>query len=147
MKGFLLDINTLLALAWPNHVQHGAAHTWFERESKQGWGTCSVTQIGFVRISSHPSFVHHVSTQEALEKLKEIAAAPGHAFWPEPEDGYTGGAFAHLVSRILTHGMVTDGFLAGVAKFNAGKLATFDKALARAFPDCCVLVGVNQSAR
>jgi toxin-antitoxin system PIN domain toxin len=142
MKGFLLDINTLLALTWPNHVQHRAAHEWFERESKEGWGTCSVTQIGFVRISSHPAFEHHVSIQEAFQKLKEIAAVPGHAFWPEPANGYAGEYLSHTVPRTLTHGMVTDGFLAGVAGSNGGKLATFDKALARAFPDCCVLVGV-----
>ncbi|MGH7995119.1 MAG: TA system VapC family ribonuclease toxin [Opitutaceae bacterium] len=143
MKGFLLDVNTLLALAWPNHVQHRPANEWFERESKRGWGTCSVTQIGFVRICSHPAFEHHVSTQEALQKLKEIAAVPGHSFWPGPADGCASESLGHVAPRILTHGMVTDGFLAGVAKFNGGKLATFDKALARAFPDCCALVGVS----
>ena len=141
MKGYLLDINTLLALAWPNHVQHRVAHGWFQRESTRGWGTCSVTQIGFVRISSHPAFEHHVSTQEAFQKMKEIAAVPGHVFWPEPADGYAGKSLAHAVPEILTHGMVTDGFLAGLAKINGGRLATFDKALARAFPDSCTLVG------
>jgi toxin-antitoxin system PIN domain toxin len=141
MKGYLLDINTLLALAWPNHVQHRVAHEWFDLESKRGWGTCSVTQLGFVRISSHPAFEHHVTTQEAFQKLKEIAAVPGYSFWPEPTVGFASDSFSDAVARILTHGMVTDGFLAGVAKFNGGKLSTFDKALARAFPDCCTLVG------
>jgi len=141
MKGCLLDINTLLALAWPNHLHHRSAHEWFARESKRGWGTCSVTQLGFVRISSHPAFEHHVSAQEAFQKLKEIAAVPGHIFWPEPADGYASESLSQVVPKILTHSMVTDGFLAGVAKFNGGKLATFDKALARAFPDGCVLVG------
>ena len=25
---YLLDVNVLIALAWPNHVHHAAAHTW-----------------------------------------------------------------------------------------------------------------------
>jgi predicted nucleic acid-binding protein len=25
----LLDVNVLLALAWPNHVHHAASRTWF----------------------------------------------------------------------------------------------------------------------
>jgi toxin-antitoxin system PIN domain toxin len=141
MKGFLLDVNTLLALAWPNHVQHRTAHDWFEHESKRGWGTCSVTQIGFVRISSHPAFEHHVSTQEAFQKLWEIVAVPGHAFWPEPAKGCMNETMGPGLLGILTHGMVTDGFLAGIAAFNGGKLATFDRALVRAFSDSCILVG------
>jgi len=145
MKGYLLDVNTLLALAWPNHIQHRAAHTWFDRESERGWGTCSVTQIGFVRISSHPAFDHHVSTQEAFHKLREIVAFAAHDFWPEPSGGYANELFSRTLPRTLTHGTVTDGFLASVAAFNGGKLATFDKPLARVFPDCCVLIGGAKS--
>lgn len=140
MKGYLLDTNTLLALAWPNHVQHHAAREWFGRESRRGWGTCSVTQLGFVRISSHPAFEHHVSTPEAFQKLKEILAVPGCVFWPEPSGGCLGEFLAPATNRILTHGLVTDGFLAGVAGFSGGRLATFDRALSRAFPDWCALV-------
>lgn len=147
MKGYLLDVNTLLALAWPNHVQHGAAHQWFRRESARGWGTCSVTQIGFVRISSHPAFAHHVSTQEAFGKLGEIIAVAGHRFWPEPAEGYANAFFAQTVPHVLTHGMVTDGYLASVAGFGGGKLATFDQALASALPKYCSLVGRNRAAR
>lgn len=141
MKGYLLDINSLLALAWPNHLHHRAAHEWFARESKRGWGTCSVTQLGLVRISSHPAFEYHVSTPEAFQKLEEIVGVPGHAFWPEPAGGFASESLSPAFSKILTQSMVTDGFLAGIATFNGGKLATFDKTLARAFPDSCVLVG------
>jgi len=42
MKGHLLDVNVLLALAWPNHVQHTRAHGWFTREHPWGWGTCTL---------------------------------------------------------------------------------------------------------
>lgn len=56
MKAALLDINVLLALAWPNHQNHAAAHGWFARESRHGWATCAFTQLGFVRPSSNPAY-------------------------------------------------------------------------------------------
>jgi hypothetical protein len=141
MKGYLLDINVLIALAWPNHTQHARAHEWFGREQSAGWSTCTVTQIGFVRISSHPAMEHHVSTQESFRKLLEIVALGGHSFWQEPPGGYTNDAFLKTVPNTLTHGLVTDGYLATVAAFHGGKLATLDKQLARTFGDLAVLVG------
>lgn len=133
MKGYLLDVNVLIALAWPNHAHHGKAHAWFAQERSAGWGTCMVTQMAFVRISSHPSVEHHVSTQEALGKLREIMSLPGHTFWPEPLDGYSHNEFAKTVPNTLTHGLVTDGYLATVAACHGGKLATFDRQLSRIF--------------
>jgi toxin-antitoxin system PIN domain toxin len=140
MKGYLLDVNLLIALAWPNHVQHRTAQAWFQRESQLGWGTCSLTQVAFVRISSHPSFDHHVSTQVAFEKLHEIIALQGHVFWPEPDGGYANDGFSRTIPNTLTHNLVTDGFLATVAAANDAKLATLDRRLVRIFPDLAVLV-------
>jgi toxin-antitoxin system PIN domain toxin len=141
MKGYLLDVNVLIALAWPNHPQHAIAHEWFERESPNGWGTCIVTQIGFVRVSSHPAIDHHVSTQEAWKKLLEIVALPSHSFWPEPSEGCRDKAFSKTLPSMLTHGLVTDGYLATVAAFHGGKFATCDRQLVRTFAQIAVLVG------
>ena len=141
MKGYLLDVNVLIALAWPNHLNHAAAHEWFNRESPNGWGTCMVTQIGFVRVSSHPAFDQHVSTQHAWQKLLEIAALPGHSFWPEPAEGCSNPTFLQTLPNMLTHGIVTDGYLATVAASNGGKLATSDRQLVRTYPQIAVLVG------
>lgn len=140
MKGYLLDVNVLIALAWPNHTLHSIAHKWFAGIQPAGWGTCMVTQLGFVRICSHPKFDHHVSTQEALQKLLEIAATPGHAFWPEPETGYANKVFSKTLPGTLTHGQVTDSYLATVAAFNDGKLATFDEPLSKTFNNLCVRI-------
>ena len=141
MKGYLLDVNLLIALAWPNHPQHARAGAWFARERGLGWGTCMVTQLGFVRVSSHPSVDPHVTTQEAMQKLKEIAETPGHFFWPEPPAGYLNVAFAKTLPNTLTHGAVTDGYLATVASYNGGKLATLDRTLTKLFSTMTVLVG------
>jgi toxin-antitoxin system PIN domain toxin len=141
MKGYLLDVNLLIALAWPNHPQHGAAHRWFGREHSTGWGTCTVTQIGFVRVSSHPAMEHHVSTQEAWHKLKEIVALPTHSFWEEPPGGCANDAFSKTIPNTLTHGLVTDGYLATVAAVHGGKVATFDRQLSRTFGSLASFVG------
>ena len=45
----LLDVNTLIALAWPNHSHHVAAHNWFATW-KGGWATTPFTEVGFVRV-------------------------------------------------------------------------------------------------
>jgi predicted nucleic acid-binding protein len=100
-----------------------------------------VTQIGFVRVSSHAAIEHHVSAQEAWQKLFEIVALPSHSFWAEPPEGCKNDAFSKTVPNILTHGLVTDGYLATVAAFHGGKLATFDKQLARTFGPLAFLVG------
>jgi uncharacterized protein len=140
MKGCLLDVNLLIALAWPNHVQHAIAQRWFQHERAGGWGTCLVTQLAFVRISSHPAVLHHVSTPEAAQKLLEIVSLPDHSFWPEIPGGYRNEVFSQSRPNILTHAFVTDGYLAALAAFHGGKLATFDRQLARAFNRSVVLV-------
>jgi predicted nucleic acid-binding protein len=53
----LLDLNVLIALAWPSHVHHAVAQTWFGRNRRQGWATYPMTQTGFLRISSNPKFI------------------------------------------------------------------------------------------
>lgn len=143
MKGFLLDVNLLIALSWPNHPQHELAHDWFARENVGGWGTCTVSQIGFVRVSSHPALPFHVSTQEALHKLGQITALPTHRFWPESPSGFANDAFSMTAPNIFTHGLVTDGFLVTIAASHGGKLATLDRQLARTFGDRVCLVTSN----
>ena len=143
MTGYLLDVNLLIALAWPNHTQHAAAHRWFAQNQAHGWGTCMVTQLGFVRISSHPALPHHVSTQAALQKLRQITAMPTHKYWPEPDGGYANETFTQTTATTLTHKLVTDGYLATVAALHGGKLATFDRQCVAAFPDQCALITAN----
>ena len=42
----LPDVNTLIALAWPNHVHHDAARSWFVANRAAGWATCALTEAG-----------------------------------------------------------------------------------------------------
>jgi hypothetical protein len=47
----LLDVNVLLAWAWPTHIYHGAAHRGFPGVASSGWASCPLTQLRFVRLS------------------------------------------------------------------------------------------------
>jgi hypothetical protein len=49
----LLDVNVLVALAWPNHQFHLAAIRRLESRRNR-WATCALTQLGFIRLSSNP---------------------------------------------------------------------------------------------
>lgn len=135
MSGHLLDANVLIALAWPNHPHHGRAHAWFKREQKRGWGTCLVTQLAFIRVSSNPAVPHHVSPQAAYRQLLQIAALPQHFFVAEPGTGYADAEFARTMPNTLTHHLVTDAYLVTLAAIRKVKLATFDQQLVAAFPE------------
>ena len=47
----LLDVNSLLALGWSTHQFHQKVVARLERRPHQPWGTCALTQLGFVRLS------------------------------------------------------------------------------------------------
>ena len=38
----LLDVNVLIALAWPTHVHHETAVDWFTSRSGQPWATTAI---------------------------------------------------------------------------------------------------------
>ena len=51
----LLDINFLVALFDPRHVNHGVAHDWFGTRIPSDSATCSATEAGSVRVLSNPA--------------------------------------------------------------------------------------------
>jgi hypothetical protein len=122
----LLDVNVLLALAWPNHQHHGQAHAWFAAHSKKGWATCASTQLGFVRPSSNPSYAPEpVSAQDAATLLREWTRHPARRFWASP-----GAEDPAIHAHVSGHPQVNDAWLVAAARINAGRLVTLDSRLA-----------------
>ena len=131
---FLLDLNLLLALAWPSHVHHELAHGWFEGERSPRWATCPLTQLGFIRLSSNPAFTTDaVAPGAALAMLRAMAAMDGHEFWPNEIDCVGRGFGGHL--RIAGHRQVTDAYLFSLARARSGCLATLDRRMRRLLPE------------
>jgi hypothetical protein len=124
----LLDINVLLALAWPNHQFHGAARAWFSDRSGEPWSTCAVTQLGFIRLSSNPAFTERaVTPAEAARLLGLMTERDDHAFLEaRSEPGRS-----EVWSTIGGHRQVTAAYLVALARDHDTQLATFDLRLAR----------------
>jgi uncharacterized protein len=151
----LLDVNILVALAWPNHVHHGPAQAWFRRRGPEPWATTPTTESGFVRVSSNRAALPTaVAPVEALALLDRMRQVPGHRFLPDDVELVVGsageGGFGGVErERIATHRSVTDAHLLALARRHRARLATLDRGLvALAAPDVAdvVLVGATAAA-
>jgi len=122
----LLDLNVLIALAWPQHVHHSRAHSWFaKRES--AWMTTPLTEAGFVRLSTNPSVVtERISMADALSLLSRMRGVPGHVFLP---DSSSLADPAVSLAAVATSRQVTDAHLVNLAASSGARLATFDRAI------------------
>ncbi len=125
---YLLDVNVLIALIDPAHVNHDAAHDWFALEGRQNWATCPVTENGLIRIVGNPKYPNSTgSPAAAIPLLVALTALPGHVFWP---DDICARSSTFLDSqKLLTSGQVTDSCLLALAASKNGKLATLDRRL------------------
>lgn len=122
----LLDVNALVALVWDSHVHHAAIRRWFRSRGGNDWATCTVTESGFVRVSSNPRVLPSpVSVDEARRALSLLRQATGHRFLandvsPCDDD----------VGAIAGHSQVTDAVLVTLARRQGMRLVTFDSAAA-----------------
>jgi toxin-antitoxin system PIN domain toxin len=129
----LLDVNVLIALVWPNHLHHDLVLRWFRNQQRGGWATCSVTQSGFVRVSSnHRVLPAAKSPAEALSLLQELVTLPGHHFLTDDIEVAT----SDLVDphRLLGYRQVTDAHLLAVALRHGARLATLDRGIRHLVP-------------
>ena len=133
MTAYLLDVNVLIALAWPEHRQHSLGRAWFARNSAKGWATCPLVQAGFVRIVSNPAFSSQsVSVQQAIESLTASLQDRAHQFWQDSIS--VPDAVELLKGRVKGHQQITDAFLVALAIHNRGKLATLDQKIVEFAP-------------
>ena len=129
MTAYLLDVNVMLALSWPEHAFHNRVQEWFRRYGAKAWATCPIVQAGFVRILSNPSFSRRaVTPKEALDALEINLRHSGHQFWPDDISLVAG--LGNLRPRIVGHNQITDAYLVALAIHHRGKLATMDRAIA-----------------
>jgi toxin-antitoxin system PIN domain toxin len=132
MNRHLLDVNVLLALVWPRHESHDAAHAWFSKSGHKAWATSPLTQLGVLRLLTNPAVTQGaVSAAAALEAVDEATRHEGHEFWPLDRHMTIG--LRDLAARLQGHRHWTDAVLLWQATERDGVLVTFDsgvKALA-----------------
>jgi uncharacterized protein len=125
-KTWLLDVNVLLAWVWPAHEVHNAAHTWMRDHIQEPWATCPITEMGFLRILTNPSFsTKGPKWAEAIKILrKHTEGSPNHSFWQDSVS--LAEMDLMLGNRIKGPNQITDAYLLTMAIRNNGKLVTFD---------------------
>jgi toxin-antitoxin system PIN domain toxin len=133
MKPYLLDVNLLIALLWPAHKHHADAQRWFRSRPRGVWATCPMTQCGFVRIVSNPTFSRDaLSPKGADEYLTTNLAHPHHRFLADAIP------FARVTlpirEQMQGHQQTTDAYLLGLAVHHSARLATLDQALGALAP-------------
>lgn len=131
-KIYLLDVNVLVALLWPNHMHHGAVIRWFGSDGKRQFATCPLTELGFARLSCNPSAVGRAITLgAALETLAGVSRMPNHHFLRETEQLHS--TLSPIAAHVVGHRQVSDAYLMALARLNGAKLVTLDARIERAF--------------
>ncbi len=135
MTTYLLDVNVLIALVDPAHLQHEQAHAWFLRVGKKSFATCPITENGLLRIIGHPKYPNSPGPPGTVAPaLAAIRILAGHQFWA---DKISIADESHVSALLLSsHSRVTDVYLLALARAHGGRLATLDHRLAvNAVPD------------
>jgi predicted nucleic acid-binding protein len=122
---YLLDVNVLIALAHTGHVLHSKVIGWYQSvlRSATGFHTCSITELGFVRVSATTGLQPDIEgAKQALDALKSSSKI---RFELIPDDL---GA-AHLPAFVKRPQSVTDGHLLELARKNSARLVTLDRGI------------------
>lgn len=114
---YLLDVNVLIAAIWVTHSEHARADAWVQ---KKQLATCPLTELGFLRISTHPKALK--ATMADARKLLEH-------FHSQMAPVFAADDLQPLNSKPESSDEVTDFYLADLAASRGMKLATFDASL------------------
>jgi len=125
---YLLDVNVLVALALHRHQFHNRVAYWLESRAGDACATCSITELGCVRVLTQvPAYGFTVpQARSLLLSLKESGPIP-FSFLPDAND------ISHLPSWVKTPKQLTDGHLAELAKRNNAMLATLDEKISGSY--------------
>lgn len=118
----LLDVNALVALGFLNHEFHDRVVSWIQSHNSPKLASCSITELGFVRVLSQaPAYGFSVAqARTLLLRLKE-ARTSTFTFIPDEHD------VSHLPGWAKTPKQITDGHLSKLATANGAVLATLDE--------------------
>jgi len=119
---YLLDVNALVALGFINHEFHGRVAAWIQSRDSPKFATCSITELGFVRVLAQaPAYGFTViQARTLLLRLKE-ARTSRFMFISDEHD------ISHLPGWVRAPKQITDGHLGALASKNGALLATLDE--------------------
>jgi predicted nucleic acid-binding protein len=125
---YLLDVNALVALGFVNHEFHDRVASWVRAQQFPMLATCSITELGFIRILAQaPAYGLTVAqARTLLLRLKESNLSR-FTFISDDHD------VSHLPSWVKMPKQTTDGHLAKLASANGGVLATLGRKIPGAY--------------
>lgn len=121
---YLLDVNALVALGFINHEFHGRIAAWVQSQDSLHLASCSITELGFVRVLAQAPAYGFTVTQARtlLLRLKQARSSP-LAFIPDTHD------VSHMPAWVRAPKQITDGHLSKLATANSAVLATLDESI------------------
>ena len=125
---YLLDVNALVALGFSHHEFHGRMAAWMQAEKFPPVATCSITELGFVRVLAQaPGYGFSVTLARTLLLRLEKSDRLTHTFLADDHD------VSHLPSWVKTARQTTDGHLTELARGHGVILATLDERIPGAY--------------
>jgi uncharacterized protein len=119
---YLLDVNALVALGFIHHEFHGRVSAWIKAQRFPELATCSITELGFVRVLSQaPAYGFAVmQARNVLLRMKK-AKVLTFTFITDSHD------ISHLPASVKSPRQTTDGHLVELARVSGAILATLDE--------------------
>ena len=128
----LLDGNALTALCLEGHEHHRRVRAWLGGHDDR-IATCSVTQGTLLRL--HMRFAEDGSAAAAWQTLSLVCSSPRHELWLGDH------SYLEVEHDLLQGaGQVTDAWLAALARWHGGSLASLDGGLVALHSDVAELI-------
>jgi uncharacterized protein len=128
---YLLDVSALLAFGVIQHEFHSRASDWIstlKSSEDPELLTCSITELGFVRVVAQVSQYGMTLTEAQALLLQIKREGPVRfSFLADDQD------ISDLPDWVRTAGQITDGHLARLASAHNAVLATLDTKIPRSF--------------
>ena len=132
MNFYFPDINVWMAAACQGHRHHSSASAWFASTNDGKIGFCRLTQLGFLRLLTHPSVMRGevMTPTAAWRAFDQFAGDNRVTFYSEPEYEELQGSFRQLTTeKRFAHQQWPDAYLAAFARVGGLVLVTFDRGL------------------
>ncbi len=128
---YLLDVNSLVALGFLQHEFHERMARWVRTltsDPETELATCSITELGFVRVLSQAT-QYGFTIPQARTLLLRLKAGKvlKFTFISDAHD------ISHMPGWVKTARQTTDGHLVHLAKAKGAVLATLDRSIPGAF--------------
>jgi len=125
---YLLDVNALVALGFINHEFHDRLASWVRSQDSPNLASCSITELGFVRVLAQAPAYGFTVTQARtlLLRLKDVRTSL-LTFIRDEHD------VSHLPSWVRSPKQITDGHLSKLAIANGAVLASLDEGISGSY--------------